>query len=96
LAERAEDWPWSSARAHAAGKPDGLTDLAALAGVHRKWPAMLRRGVEAGDDLVPEDEGAINAHQRTGRPGRRGVRSATGGSYRPHARQAKAGTEAVP
>ena len=46
LAARAEDWPWSSARAHVSGKADGLTDLAALAGVHRNWRAMLRHGLE--------------------------------------------------
>jgi hypothetical protein len=67
LVKRAEDWPWSSARAHVGGKPDGLTDLAGLAGVHRNWRAMLRRGLEAGD-LAPEAEAAIEAHRRTGRP----------------------------
>ena len=67
LAVRAEDWPWSSARAHVGGKPDGLTDLGALAGVHRNWRAMLRHGLEAGDQ-DPEAEAAIEAHQRTGRP----------------------------
>jgi putative transposase len=67
LAKRAEDWPWSSARAHVRGRPDGLTDLEALAGVHRNWRAMLRRGLEAGD-LSPEADAAIETHQRTGRP----------------------------
>jgi putative transposase len=67
LAKRAEDWRWSSARAHVGGKRDGLTDLDALAGVHRNWRAMLRRGLEAGG-LPPEAEAAIEAHQRTGRP----------------------------
>ncbi|HEV2080189.1 MAG TPA: transposase [Allosphingosinicella sp.] len=67
LAARAEDWRWSSARAHVEGKADGLTDLRALAGTHRNWRSMLRRGLEAGD-LDPEDEAAIEAHQRTGRP----------------------------
>jgi putative transposase len=67
LAERAEDWPWSSARAHVTGKPDGLTDLRALAGLHRNWRAMLRHGLEAGD-VDPAVEAAIEAHERTGRP----------------------------
>lgn len=67
LARRAEDWRWSSARAHVGGRADGLTDLAAMAGVHRHWRAMLKRGLEAGD-VDPEDEAAIEAHQRTGRP----------------------------
>jgi putative transposase len=28
LVERAEDWPWSSARAHLAGRDDGLVRVA--------------------------------------------------------------------
>ena len=67
LVRRAEDWPWSSAKAHITKKPDGLTDLAGFAGIHRNWRAMLRHGLEAGD-LDPEAEAAIEAHQRTGRP----------------------------
>jgi putative transposase len=62
LAERAQDWPWSSARAHIDGRGDGLTDLADLAGVVRDWRAMLEQGLEAGDGA------AIEAHSRTGRP----------------------------
>src|SRR3954462_277876 len=49
LARRAEDWPWSSAQAHLAGRMDELTDLTALAGLYRNWRAMLRHGLEAGD-----------------------------------------------
>ena len=49
------------------GKADGLTDLGALAGVHRNWRSMLRHGLEAGD-LTPEEEAAIESRQRTGRP----------------------------
>lgn len=67
LARRAEDWRWSSARAHLSGEGDGLTDLASMAGVHRNWRAMLRRGLEAGD-IDPEEEAAIEARMRTGRP----------------------------
>ncbi len=67
LVSRAEDWPWSSARAHITGQGDGLTDLAAMAGVHRNSRAMLRRGLEAGD-FDPADEAAVEAHERTGRP----------------------------
>jgi putative transposase len=67
LAERAEDWRWSSARAHVTGRADGLTDLDALAGVHRNWRAMLRHGLEAGD-LSDDEVEMIEAHVRTGRP----------------------------
>ena len=28
LVERAQDWPWSSARAHLSGQPDGITTIA--------------------------------------------------------------------
>ena len=67
LAARAEDWPWSSARAHVTGKADGLSDLPAMAGVHRNWRAMLRAGLQAAD-LAPEEAAAFEAHARTGRP----------------------------
>lgn len=87
LAPRAEDWPWSSARAHLTAKSDGLTDLSALAGVHRNWRAMLTRGLAAGD-VEDEDAQAIEAHARTGRP--RGgdafveaVEAATGRTLKP-------------
>ncbi|PWR24662.1 transposase [Zavarzinia aquatilis] len=67
LAKPAEDWPWSSAKAHVTGKADGFTDLSALAGTYRNWRALLRQGLEAGD--LPEDEvEAIEASLRTGRP----------------------------
>jgi putative transposase len=67
LAARAEDWRWSSARAHVTGKSDGLTDLDALAGIHRNWRAMLRYGLEAGDASAAE-EALFERHERTGRP----------------------------
>lgn len=67
LAGRAEDWRWSSARAHVTGGADGLTDLKALAGIHRNWRAMLLHGLEAGD-LDDGEIAAIEAHVRTGRP----------------------------
>lgn len=48
LVQRADLWPWSSARAHVTGQADGLTDTAAL-GIHvPNWGAMLERGLEAG------------------------------------------------
>jgi putative transposase len=67
LVGRAEDWPWSSARAHVTGRADGFTDLNALAGIHRNWRAMLLHGLEAGD-LDDDEIAAIEAHVRTGRP----------------------------
>lgn len=63
LVERAESWPWSSARAHLAGRSDGLTDVAALGAHVPDWGAMLARGLEAAD----EDERIAQA-VRSGRP----------------------------
>lgn len=51
LVERAEDWRWSSARAHVGGRADGLTDLAATADLARNWSAYLRAGAEAADQV---------------------------------------------
>jgi putative transposase len=65
LAARAENWPWSSARAHIEGRSDGLTDLAGLAGIVGDWRAMLEQGLEAGDGSA---DATIEAHSRTGRP----------------------------
>ena len=67
MVTEADDWRWSSARAHLRGAKDGFTDTAALAGVHRNWRAMLRHGVEA-DDAHAAAMAAIEAAMRTGRP----------------------------
>jgi putative transposase len=64
LVVRAEDWPWSSARAHLGGRPDGLTEVAALGAYISNWRAMLLRGLEAAD----EDEARIAPALRGGRP----------------------------
>ena len=73
MVERAEDWPWSSARSHIAGKRaagDPLTDVAALGKHVRNWRALLRHGAELGDaDQAGEALAeAIEARLRTGRP----------------------------
>src|SRR3569623_1896464 len=67
LVARAEDWPWSSARSHVTGTPDGLTDPKGLAGIHRNWRAMLRLGLESGD-LSAEAIAAIVSDQSSVRP----------------------------
>lgn len=73
MVERAEDWRWSSARAHVAGgrvEGDPLTDLKGLSARARNWRAALRHGWEAGD-VGEEGEAlldAIEAKLRTGRP----------------------------
>lgn len=45
----AEDWPWSSARAHVEGVADDLTDVAAVGQHVANWKAFLRESVEASD-----------------------------------------------
>ena len=68
-----EDWPWSSARSHLAGRRvagDRLTDVTAL-GVHvSNWRALLKYGVGAGgvDAAGAEALAAIETRLRTGRP----------------------------
>jgi putative transposase len=65
----AEDWRWSSAASHVAGKrvaDDPLTDVAALGKHVKNWRALLRLGVEAMDD--PATAETIEARIRTGRP----------------------------
>jgi putative transposase len=74
----AEDWPWSSARSHIAGKRvngDPLTDVAALAKAADDWRTMLARGWEAtgggageGREAAEAVDRAIEARLRTGRP----------------------------
>ena len=73
LVERAEDWHWSSARSHVAGrrvKGDPLTDVAALGRHVRNWRAMLRHGLEAGEASAEGEalSETIEARLRTGRP----------------------------
>lgn len=60
LAERAEDWRWSSARAHISELPDGITDISALGQQVVNWRAMLTSGLEASDQ--------VEAALRTGLP----------------------------
>jgi putative transposase len=73
MVDRAEDWPWSSARSHIAGrrlKDDPLTDVEALGAHVRNWRAMLRHGAELGDADAAGEALArqIEARLRTGRP----------------------------
>lgn len=62
LVGSAEQWPWSSARAHISGAPDGLTDLEHDFPV-TNWRAYLADGVEASER---DDE--LEAAVRSGRP----------------------------
>jgi putative transposase len=62
LARRARDWRWSSARAHLAGRDDGLVKVAPLLAMVGNWAGFLAD--------VPADEAveAIRKSERTGRP----------------------------
>ncbi len=60
---KAEDWRWSSARAHIFGEDDGLTNVASIGDHVSNWRAYLADGVEAAD----RDE-AVEAAMRSGRP----------------------------
>lgn len=59
----AEEWHWSSARAHLGLGSDNLTDIAAIGDHVVNWRAYLRDGVEASDR-----DDAIEAALRNGRP----------------------------
>jgi putative transposase len=62
LARRARDWRWSSARAHLAGKDDGLVRVRPLLALAPDWRDFLAEGLSAAD------REAIRAGERTGRP----------------------------
>lgn len=70
LCRRAEDWRWSSARAHVLGVEDGLTEAAALGRQVRDWRAFLADGLEAAD-RDEEVEAALRSGRPLGRPGGR-------------------------
>jgi len=62
LAATAEDWPWSSARAHLAGRSDGLVDVKPLLDRAMDWRGLLDSA------LAQADYDAIRRGERTGRP----------------------------
>ena len=62
LVKRAEDWPWSSARAHLAAVDDGLVMVEPLLAREAAWRSFLDSGVEA----AAMD--SLRQHSRTGRP----------------------------
>jgi len=62
LCARPEDWSWSSAAAHLAGKDDGLVTVAPLLELAPDWRTLLDGGL---DEAALE---AIRKHERTGRP----------------------------
>jgi len=62
LAQRAEDWRWSSARAHLGLGMDGLTDVEAGRARVEDWSAFLAIGVSV------KERDAIRAAEASGQP----------------------------
>lgn len=65
LAARPQDWTWSSARGHLAGRDDGLATVAPLLAMVGDWAAFLDG---AGNDAEGAAFAALRRHERTGRP----------------------------
>ena len=59
LAADAADWPWSSARAHLAGRDDPLVQVAPLRAMIADWRGLLDSAL---------DEAQLRDHVRTGHP----------------------------
>ena len=62
LVERPERYRWSSARAHLAGKDDGLVKVAPMLEIVGDWKPFVESG------LGRMEAAAIRRHERTGRP----------------------------
>ena len=62
LVARAEDWPWSRARAHLSGRGDSLVKVAPWLAMVHDWRAFLHSARPEGE--VEE----LRKHIRTGRP----------------------------
>jgi putative transposase len=62
LVARAEEWPWSSAAAHLAGRDDALVRVAPTLEIVADWRGLLDQGL---DDA---DRDAFRHSARTGRP----------------------------
>jgi len=60
LCDKAQDWKWSSARAHFSGKNDDLVVVKPLLERINDWPAFLSDYSDSDDEL--------RKHTRTGRP----------------------------
>jgi len=88
LVARAEDWRWSSARAHLAGRDDGVVSAAPLLGEVGDWAGFLAGG------LSDAAAAAIRAAERTGRAdGLGGVCREPGSGDRAIAGEAQAGAK---
>ena len=66
LVRRAEDWPWSSAAAHADGKPDPLAEGDWLAELTAGWVCTWAEHLREPAD--PDIAQRLRRHESTGRP----------------------------
>ena len=62
LVLRAEEYPWSSARAHLLGQDDGWVHVEPMLSTVADWTAYLAR------DLDEQELSVLRRHERTGRP----------------------------
>ncbi|MEE8534128.1 MAG: transposase [Alphaproteobacteria bacterium] len=62
LRRRPESHPWSSARAHLAGRDDGLVTVAPLLRLVPEWAGFLADGLDAAQAT------ALRSHEHSGRP----------------------------
>jgi putative transposase len=62
LISRAEDYPWSSAKAHMVGRDDALVSVQPLLSQVGDWAAFLAAGAQVGD------ADRFRKHSNTGRP----------------------------
>ena len=62
LTAAAEDWPWSSARAHLAGRDDGVVEVQPMLDQVPDWADFLAGG------LRDDERDALRGGERTGRP----------------------------
>lgn len=62
LVASADEWSWSSARAHLSGRDDCLVNVAPLLAMVADWRALINSG------LGEEELGEFGEHSRTGRP----------------------------
>ncbi len=66
LGEKAEQWPWSSARAHVSGESDGVAETGWLTEMTAGWACTWREYLQQ-DDVSAFGE-TLRRHQSTGRP----------------------------
>ncbi len=62
LVEKAEDYQWSSASSHIAGKDDALVKAAPLLEIAGNWKIFLS------EDTSEQERNDLRQHERSGRP----------------------------